>query len=62
MDEFLRIKLARGSGVEKQLYRGMTVAQLVGRLIAKRPLMFMGASDVFLLKDGRENPTPKAGF
>lgn len=52
MDDFLRIKLARGSEVEKRLYTGMTVTQLVGRLIAKRPLMFMCATDTFLLKDG----------
>jgi len=57
MDDFLRIKLARGSEVEKRLYTGMTVTQLVGRLIAKRPLMFMCATDTFLLKDGGEDLT-----
>lgn len=49
---FLAFKRARGSTVERALYADMPLAALFDRLLKKRPLVFMGASDLYVLRCG----------
>ena len=53
IDDFLQVKLRYGSSIEKALYDGMTHRQFIQRLIVKRPLSFMNASDNTLGRDNR---------
>ena len=50
---FVTHKIQHGSTIEKAFYRHMTWPALTRRLIEKRPLVFMGASDPTRLRDGR---------
>ncbi|PIA94115.1 hypothetical protein CB0940_08061 [Cercospora beticola] len=50
---FVTHKIQHGSTIEKALYRDMTWPALTRRLIEKRPLVFMGASDHTRLRNGR---------
>ncbi|KAL1520189.1 hypothetical protein AB1Y20_023659 [Prymnesium parvum] len=52
LSRFLEVKARLGSAVERAYYRGMTVEQLVTRLLTKRPLCFFEKKDVYLLRDG----------
>lgn len=53
VEDFLSHKRMHGSKFEKQLYtNNFTWQNEVSRLIEKRPLMFMGASDLTMLRDG----------
>lgn len=56
VDRFLAYKRAHGSRYEKDLYHteGFTWKNLVSRLIIKRPMVFMGAHDHTLLRDGTD--------
>jgi len=57
IQDFLDHKRANGSEVEKKLYANMTPeAYLQERAIGKRPLMFMGAMDSYILRDGTNVP------
>ncbi|KAI5359695.1 hypothetical protein Slin14017_G092560 [Septoria linicola] len=53
VQNFLRHKLQHGSQHEKSLYQNLPWQDQVGRLIAKRPLVFMGSSDYTVLRNGR---------
>ena len=46
--QFLRIKTQFGHPTEKELYQGMSVEDLVTRMLTKRPLCFFEESDVFM--------------
>ena len=50
--EFLQIKKVHGSVIEKNLYKSMTVIDVIDRLIKKRPLVFVGSEDEYLLRNG----------
>ncbi|KAK2604037.1 hypothetical protein N8I77_006997 [Diaporthe amygdali] len=50
---FLQHKIQHGSAVEQSLYTSMSWRDEVSRLISKRPLVFMGGSDLTKLPDGR---------
>lgn len=52
ISDFLDFKKQYGTGIEKQLYEGMSEKIFIDRLLTKRPLMFMTAADSFLLSDG----------
>lgn len=52
MDAFLDHKKKQGSSIEKNVYQSMSRESFIERLMSKRPLMFMTASDAYLLKDG----------
>jgi hypothetical protein len=52
LSEFLALKRELGSPAEQALYEGMGVVDLVSRLLAQRPLAFLGAGDSYLLRDG----------
>jgi hypothetical protein len=53
VDQFLQHKRAHGSEYEKALYTPtFTWKDEVSRLITKRPLVFMGAGDFTILRDG----------
>ncbi|KAK4950772.1 hypothetical protein LTR10_010765 [Elasticomyces elasticus] len=52
VDNFIKHKLSYGSQHEKKLYSSTTTDQQISRLIAKRPLVFMGAGDFTILRDG----------
>ena len=49
---FLKHKGIFGSAVERRLYARMSVGAFIDRLLIKRPLMFMTASDSYLLRNG----------
>ena len=54
-DEFLKLKRKNGSKYEKHIYatdQSFRWQDLVRRLIAKRPLVFMGGMDHTMLRDG----------
>lgn len=52
--DFLEHKKANGSEIEQKFYKeqNMSPEQFVQRLITQRPLMFMGAHDEYILRDG----------
>jgi len=50
--DFLSYKKRHGSQKEKTLYEKMTAEQFIDRLLKKRPLAFLGASDQYLLPGG----------
>ncbi|KAK3660404.1 hypothetical protein LTR56_000780 [Elasticomyces elasticus] len=52
VDNFIKHKLYHGSQHEKKLYSSTTTDQQISRLIAKRPLVFMGGGDFTILRDG----------
>lgn len=52
IDAFLTYKIKHGSAIERSFYQGMTIIQFVDRLLVKRPLEFMTASDSYKLRDG----------
>ncbi|HZW61086.1 MAG TPA: DUF4804 domain-containing protein [Candidatus Babeliales bacterium] len=52
IDSFLALKRTQGSEIEQALYATMNRASFITRLLSKRPLMFMNASDDYLLRDG----------
>ncbi|KAF2666677.1 hypothetical protein BT63DRAFT_441762 [Microthyrium microscopicum] len=53
VDAFLTHKREHGSAIEKDLYtEAWTWQQQISRLIAKRPLVFMNATDYTVLRDG----------
>ncbi|KAJ3322934.1 hypothetical protein HDV06_002593 [Boothiomyces sp. JEL0866] len=58
-DKFLEKKLKTGSPLEKNLYTGMTSRDFIKRLIEKRPLVFMSASDTTLTLDNMLLPTTR---
>ncbi|KAK3117993.1 hypothetical protein LTR53_000145 [Teratosphaeriaceae sp. CCFEE 6253] len=60
VDDFLTHKLAHGSQHEKRLYSAMTAQAEISRLIAQRPLVFMGSSDFTILRDGTRKPNATA--
>ena len=51
---FLQLKQTHGSTIEQHLYSAYTPAQLLDRLLKKRPLMFMNSYDQFLLPGGHD--------
>jgi len=53
-ETFLAVKRRSGSKVERRLYATLDVEGLVTRLVAKRPLSFVGADDRYKLRGGRE--------
>jgi hypothetical protein len=59
LQKFLVYKKGYGSSVEKSLYAGMDENVFIDRLLINRPLMFMTASDDYLLRDGS---TGSGGF
>lgn len=52
IDDFLDFKNQYGTAKEKALYATMDHISFIQRLLTKRPLMFMTASDSYLLRDG----------
>ncbi len=52
LDAFLAYKRQHGSAVEQAAYADMDRAGLVDRLLARRPLVFVGGGDSYLLRDG----------
>ncbi len=50
MQGYLERKRTIGNDREKTFYAQMTVYQFIDRLLTKRPIVFMGANDYFLLK------------
>jgi len=57
VDDFLTLKKAHGSSVEKAVYAEMTSAAFISRLIAKRAVTFYTHSDITMLRDG-SSPSP----
>lgn len=52
MLNFIAIKKKFGTPLEQEVYKAIsTPAQLVDRLLQKRPLMFMGSQDSYILQD-----------
>ena len=50
--DFLAFKRQYGSSPERELYRAMSVAEFVDRLVSKRPLVFFMPVDSWTTKDG----------
>ena len=59
LNSFIRFKCAFGTLAEFKIYRGMGVTELVDRLVGKRPVVFRGQDDSFVLSD---QCTGKGGF
>ncbi|WP_068469007.1 ADP-ribosylhydrolase MavL family protein [Candidatus Protochlamydia phocaeensis] len=55
IEEFLNHKRQTGSAIEKALYQTLSPEEFLDRLLSKRPLMFMQASDQYLLRDGKRD-------
>ena len=55
-ENFLKIKLAHGSEIEKFVYINMSVRDFVTRLISKRPLYFFTDNNNTMLRDGITPP------
>eukprot|EP00096_Caligus_rogercresseyi_P002374 TRINITY_DN14493_c0_g1_i1.p1 TRINITY_DN14493_c0_g1~~TRINITY_DN14493_c0_g1_i1.p1 ORF type:complete len:449 (+),score=89.59 TRINITY_DN14493_c0_g1_i1:130-1476(+) len=53
MVDFLDFKRKNGSQIEKSIYKDMTIPEFVNRLISKRPLVFLGNSDNYVLRGHR---------
>lgn len=54
MKDFLEYKKKCGSTIEKSLYQSMNLDEFIDRLLTKRPLMFMGSGDQYLLRNGKK--------
>lgn len=58
VEDFLKFKLEYGSKLEKKLYSEIVaeggLRRFIDRLLTKRPLMFMNASDEYLLRTGEQ--------
>ncbi len=50
--DFLHLKREQGSPIERALYAGMHEVDFVSRLLSRRPLAFLNATDSYLLRDG----------
>ncbi|MGD9592448.1 MAG: DUF4804 domain-containing protein [Candidatus Berkiella sp.] len=55
MHDFLAYKKQHGSVIEKKLYQDMTLDQFISRLLTKRPMVFMGPNDTYLLRNRARN-------
>jgi len=49
---FLEMKQTQGNDKEKALYKSMDLDSFINRLVTKRPLMFLGFTDNFILRSG----------
>ena len=54
INDFLNFKNINGSDIEKKIYKNMTQDQFIFRLFAKRPLVFVGGSDSWTLRDNTQ--------
>ena len=52
LNDFIAIKRQSPRQHVRDLYKYMTCHQLLDRLLRKRPLVFTGASDQYMLRDG----------
>eukprot|EP01126_Amoeba_proteus_P005718 TRINITY_DN1195_c0_g1_i13.p1 TRINITY_DN1195_c0_g1~~TRINITY_DN1195_c0_g1_i13.p1 ORF type:complete len:411 (+),score=88.76 TRINITY_DN1195_c0_g1_i13:541-1773(+) len=56
IQQFLELKLACGSSIERIVYKDMNANQFICRLIKKRPLVFYTCHDLSILRDGTTPP------
>ena len=54
MNKFLDLKRRVGSKVEKDIYKEVSIESFIDRLVSKRPLVFVGALDTYVLRDQGE--------
>ena len=54
MNKFLDMKRNVGSKVEKDIYKEVSIESFIDRLVSKRPLVFVGALDTYVLRDQGE--------
>eukprot|EP00092_Neocalanus_flemingeri_P033159 GFUD01036059.1.p1 GENE.GFUD01036059.1~~GFUD01036059.1.p1 ORF type:complete len:492 (+),score=135.53 GFUD01036059.1:206-1681(+) len=54
MENFLELKIKYGSKIEKRIYDELSITAFVDRLLAKRPLVFVGQRDTYILRDGKK--------
>lgn len=59
--EFLDVKRRTGTEVEQRLYTGLSVEGFLGRLVQRRPLVFMGGHDQYMLTNQDDGADPE-GF
>ncbi|KAJ9582648.1 hypothetical protein L9F63_023026, partial [Diploptera punctata] len=52
--DFLEFKKDYGSNIEKEIYKNMTLIDLVERLLQKRSIIFCGSRDYYTLLSGEE--------
>lgn len=57
--DFMESKIIQGSSIEKELYKNMSLDDMVNRLLVNRPFTFMGEADLYLL---RNQQTGYGGF
>ena len=53
VEDFLNLKKSYGTNIEKGIYKKHSVMSFLNRLIKKRPLVFMGRGDYWMLKNGQ---------
>ena len=51
MIKFLDLKKRVGSEVEKEIYKDISIESFIDRLVGKRPLVFVGERDTYVLRD-----------
>ncbi len=53
--DFLDLKKQHGNDIEQQTYKNMQQAEHIERLLKKRPIMFMGPTDSYILRNNEQN-------
>lgn len=51
--DFLEFRRHSGSAIEQEFYKHLSLEAFLDKLLCKRPLMFMGERDLYLLRDGK---------
>ena len=54
IEKFLEMKKKHGSNIEKKIYDKVKTSDFVDRLLSKRPLVFVGQRDTYILRDGKK--------
>jgi len=62
IEKFIRLKQTDGTQIEQDFYKGFQVEDMVNRLLQKRPLVFIGSRDQYLLLNGKQGGDGRLQF
>jgi len=54
IEDFLELKKKHGTPIEKNIYSNLKTSEFIDRLLSKRPLVFVGQRDTYILRDGKK--------
>ena len=54
IEDFLELKKKHGTPIEKNIYNNLKTSEFIDRLLTKRPLVFVGQRDTYILRDGKK--------